>query len=400
MVINEQDLRVPTPSIEKQMNAATAMDDLNDYCLQEVFARLDIFALANVAKCCKRFQRLAHSSFRQDFKSSMNYEVMTCKNCPKKINESRIIFKEFGSELVELSFAKMNYCCIYGTPRKISIHFVQQFSKIIDANILQTLDFGKIKMRARHMNLMMSEIKMLPQLLRLTIKLEGNNYYQIGDLSKWCPNLNYLSVKGDINLNNTLTNCFASLKELVVRANYAISKRNMTIYLNNNSQINKLTAESLGCYKHPNELIDHLVQFPIYKTLEELNMGNSISSHPFQNYNFTENLMKLTALTSLRLAYGKNIISKWNGRIISQLTGLNVLCFVFEEDMLQLPMTKEFLRYIVKLRDLKHFSLENFTILDSNWQRFMELKPIDCQADIEFSHLTKERIFNIDIKNF
>lgn len=255
----------------------TKLLDLNDDCLVEILAYLDVLDLCAVNQIAGRLHRNAQQVFRKHFASldlshvsySVNYYELT-------LHKVRNLFQCFGASITQLKVAALAFK-------------VENRSRVVDLIVrhcpnlksLEFIDFQFRDARITHVQ------KFLGNLHELTLN-RCNLHGRLRHLFRNCTQLKSLKIQADTNLNGAcLELTFPQLESASLTLRDDISVHSLHLFMQLNPQLKSL--ELIDC---DDEIFDEIAtRLP---QLERLSFEVSYF------YDYAENLKSLLALNHLK----------------------------------------------------------------------------------------------------
>lgn len=349
---------------------------LNDDVLTIIFSKLDQKALANVAKCCQRFQTLAQNVFRFHLKQ----ELFLTRGVYGSTSDWDNFVDEFGALTEKLDV------CIIGEMNSYDEERIncQRIFHTIDPFQLKMACFNGL-LTAAFLFVLLTEFKCLPQMEELITIGCGILRTPI-NLQTFCPSLKTFKSRFNILIEAEVNGLPSTLQTLHIKENDVIEEDDLKKLIAINSQITDLSiCEVTYGFTFPNQFFDYLHQIGLHEKLINLVFTecweHSDLYEANDTFHLTENLSGFETLKKLSITLCSNIANNFNGNVLGALTELETLEVSCNRVADTRPKVEVgFLAKIAaRLPALKSFIVKGYEIGAADWSHFQETLP-NCRA--------------------
>lgn len=253
--IGDVDLEITAADDCLQPNFELILRKLNDDCLKEVFLRLKIGDLCNVANVCRRFKNAANWAFTENFKS-LDFEAI-CVLDYWTIQDQSIIDELFEKTL--RNFGSLIYSMNTVVDEK-KLELVSRYciDKSNNSN-LKAIQFGSVRITNKVVERFRKVFKNLNELrfYKTNFAKDFSNFFPL----TLCTELETLSFLTSPPINRVLTNLIISNPKI----------KNLNIHIE--KRISNVTQFFERCFNGPDEL---MICFN-HKCLSSLTMLNELT---------------------------------------------------------------------------------------------------------------------------
>lgn len=358
---------------------------LNDDCLLDIFAYMDILDLTQLAQCSLNFHSLAVRTFRTQFKGkiSLDTELLGCEAT------YRDIFAAFGSHTDRIEIVSSIRSRDHRTEHRNSrlFHWLWRY---VNAKTIKSLKVHPFELQADRMNFFGSHsINILPQLteLDLAIPLASANLNCDVPFNVWCPQLQVFRVTGHFGMDIPCQYMPTRLHTIEIKHNLLIEQEQIRQLIKaNRHTLQHLVLVGLNEIEDTNRFLDILIACGVHRTLKtlvlQLRREWCNTQWPHSLYTLRTNLLQFGALNVLDIAGFGNIANLTNARLFAGLQTLEVLVISSPLFNLSVEADEDFLAVFPQHLPprLKEIWLKRLMVKPTVWKRFRQSMPATCSC--------------------
>lgn len=353
---------------------ASSLPELVEHVLIVIFSRMDLKTLANVARCCSRFQSIARSVFSNEFNGLLVLDHQIVKS---SLDRDHMV-EEFGrlarSLVVSSPGPKNSY--------EDECTNCRNLFSTVDPQKLTGVHFSG-HLASAFTDVVVTDHQHLPLLQHLTIIAYDSpettiNLYQLN------PELKTCHLYGDIRVDNG-TNVKGFVESLHIRRNDLIQEEVLKQLITLHDNITDLAVcDVTHLSPFPNEFFDYLYDACCHKNLTKLSFcqwwehSKLLGENPY-DMQLTETLVHFKKLTNLKIRIGTSIADAFNAEIIGALCKLEMLEISCNKVEQTRPRIGEgfFDGIFERLPKLKKFHIMGYEVDEDEWNNLI-IKFPDC----------------------
>lgn len=349
--------------------SGTTISDLNDDCLMEVFNRLSIKSLCNVAEVSKRFKQNAETVFSLEYKCFDPIKLYSLNDGHFEVtlNEFRNVLKNFGSLINELTVSKMTF---KSSQNNRILDLILKYCK----GTLKTLELDGFTIKGIMVQKLTPVVESLEKLILNGCDVDDS----IGNLLKHCGGLKKLKIcdqQYGFQDCRFLEQEYPNLQSFTLKSVGLIRQSNLNVFVTKNPNIQKIKIKNCDGVK---DKIFGLIADKL-NNLEKLSINLTDYDSLFTNN--LDPIKKMKNLKKLELKCGRHSISTVIGELESKdiLTQLVLTKVTVDDELIDSICAMPNLT-ILKLTDVHGFDKSHLRKIAKNKCDLSELHLADCEG--------------------
>lgn len=359
-------------------NDELTLNRLNEYCLLEIFAHLDVQSLLHLSRVCDRFDDLIARRVYPQHKR-IQFDLTSYRN--SSLSSIRDILLNVGQHVHQVKLEMDNY----GNPPNAA-RLLDIFTLHLGENV-QRLDLTGVHITDRFHK------QLRPILLRLKVlKWSSEHYEEHGfevDFVHWCPRLEKLALRSfmrfDINAEK-----WQSLRSATIDMHSFYDSESYPQFFRNNPQLKRLKINVFHHFSMINDICFRLQQLQVLKI-------HCCEGAEARNFRELTNLKQLRTLRLSMISLADNNALEFFN-LLGELTTLEKLELsidyraldngfrgIFEPEHCHLPAMGK------RLRNLQAFHIGRYGLTGDSILAFVQVTPTLRQLKLSESNLTLDR---------
>lgn len=358
---------------------------LNDDVLLDIFPKVSLRDLTQLAKCSTEFQKLAIRTF----KTKCNSQITLTDDVLDSEKKYREILSEFGENCDRVAICGVERPRDHRTEYR-NIRLFHCIWHYVNAATLIYLKVHPFELEADRVNFFgAAVVEELPALeeLDLFIPLVSANLNCSEPFDQWCPQLRILRLSGHFGIDMPADRMPTQLHTIDIRHNVLIEQEHIELLIKmNRHTLRHLTLIGLNEIEDINRFLKILITMDVHRHLQTLvlqlrrDWANPI--WPYSLYWLGDQLLHFQALKVLDIAGFGNMANAMNASRFGGLHQLEVLVISSPQFNLSVEASEEFLMaFAANLPPLlKEFWLKRMIVKPTIWKAFRNAMPAKCKC--------------------